>query len=218
MSYASPQCAKFVNSSSADGITKVLAFNGYFGGVDRSAGKLEHSNLHRFALEGHFVQKKANGKNLTSEEYIKKEFSGNIPIENFPTILTLSKNALFDKTISDGTGYIKILDSGWKPSVKVKDEDGNCLCYNIIIEYQGSLRAPIKITITNAYAPVVSYSDGRMNIKLSELNKKEELQMYISITEWYNKITNCWDNWQLYRQRLNMNGYYDDEFMLSTNN
>lgn len=214
----SNQTAKFVNSKEKDGTTKVLALSGFFGGTDRSNGKLEHSNLHRFAVEGHFVQRKdSSGKDLPYDKYIKKEFHGNLPIEAVPSLLYLSKKALDDKLFNDGnSGKITLLAPEWKPMMrdKFRDAEGNPLVYCIEINYLGNLGLPIQIKITNGHAPVVTAEGGKMNIKLSALKDKEEMTIYSTTTEWYNKISNCWDSWLLYRQRLNQQGYFDEEFLL----
>lgn len=213
---ANNQTAKFVNSKEKAGIVKVFAMKALFGGEDRSNSKLEHSLLHRFVLEGHFVQRKDDSGNpLPENEVVKCNFTGNLPVEKLPALISLSEKALEDKTFNNGEGgKVSLLPAEWRPIMRDLDEQGNPRIYALEVTYMGNLSLPIQVKLSNANAPVVTAPGGKMNISLSKTYNKEELVMYISAEEWYNSLINCRDNWLLYRNRIAAQGYYDEELLL----
>lgn len=216
---ANNQVSKFVNSKEKAGIVKVFAMKALFGGEDRSNSKLEHSLLHRFVLEGHFVQRKdKNGNPLSEGDVIKRNFTGNLPVEKLPALISLSERALEDRAFGENDGkVINLLPGEWKPMMRDLDEQGNPRIYCLEVIYSSNLGLPIQVKLSNAHAPVQTAPSGKTTISLSKTYDKEELVMYLSVEEWYNALVNCRDNWMLYRNRIASQGYYDEEFLLNKN-
>ena len=194
---AKSQTVKLVNSKA--GVAKVLVFNAAFNGTDRRGNSLQSTALRRFTIECHAP---INGVMTT--------LTGNLPVSEIPAMLSLSEQALHDKTIYQQGRQFPLLNGTWKPKVSTKDEAGNTLCYRLDIRYNGEFGMPICITLQNAYTPVVTTDDGRFNVPMSKAVNNAEAKFFVSAEDWYNQLSSAMETYNAYRIAMMTRGVYDE--------
>lgn len=85
---------------------------------------------------------------------------------------------------------ISILEIGCRPLTRKTRKDGMCLCYECQVTWHTDRNYPVKIKITNYYAPVTKKGNGAVIVNLSGKDKSSEIVNEFNLTaaDWVHMV------------------------------
>ena len=150
--------------------------SGYFKGKTPAEVLLEDPEKNKKAL-------------MTQYEYLKKnleKYPGNkIQMDAIRDASDLlKKGELFNKKTETQRPSITIYNAEARALIRKAREDGMCPVYTLSIRWNVGEKSPIVVDISNFYAPVTKFEDGRINPQISKKDPNSVVNLTYAMFGW----------------------------------